>query len=126
MGFCASFRPSLVESDRDCLMSQDRAVTLAVIIGAHGVTGEVRLKLFSDDPARLKQYKVFADAGRTLTLKNIRAGNNGAIARFAEITDRNTAEALRGPELCVPRSALSFMAKGNNYSADPTGPNGKK
>src|SRR3546814_9356689 len=85
-------------------MSQDRAVTLAVIIGAHGVTGEVRLKLFSDDPARLKQYKVFAAAGRTLTLKNIGAGNNGAIARFAEITDRNTAEALRGTELCVPRS----------------------
>src|SRR3546814_17026780 len=87
MGFCASFSPSLVEADRDCLMSQDRAVTLAVIIGAHGVTGEVRLKLFSDDPARLKQYKVFAAAGRTLTLKNIRAGNNGAIARFAEITE---------------------------------------
>src|SRR3546814_8229355 len=60
----------IFEADRDCLMSQDRAVTLAVIIGAHGVTGEVRLKLFSDDPARLKQYKVFAAAGRTLTLKN--------------------------------------------------------
>src|SRR3546814_2828403 len=64
MGFGASFSPRLVEADRDCLMSQDRAVTLAVIIGAHGVTGEVRLKLFSDDPARLKQYKVFAAAGR--------------------------------------------------------------
>src|SRR3546814_20729149 len=66
---------------------------------------------FSDDPARLKQYKVFAAAGRTLTLKNIRAGNNGAIARFAEITDRNTAEALRGTELCVPRSALPLLAR---------------
>src|SRR3546814_3726612 len=102
-------------------MSQDRAVTLAVIIGAHGVTGEVRLKLFSDDPARLKQYKVFAAAGRTLTLKNIRAGNNGAIARFAEITDRNTAEALRGTELCVPRSALPLLAEGEYYHADLIG-----
>src|SRR3546814_11952001 len=102
-------------------MSQDRAVTLAVIIGAHGVTGEVRLKLFSDDPARLKQYKVFAAAGRTLTLKNIRAGNNGAIARFAEITDSNTAEALRGTELCVPRSALPLLAEGACYTDDLIG-----
>src|SRR3546814_9481975 len=102
MGFGASFSPRLVEADRDCLMSQDRAVTLAVIIGAHGVTGEVRLKLFSDDHARLKQYKVFAAAGRTHTLRNIRAGNNGAIARFSEITDSNPADALRGTELCVP------------------------
>ena len=27
----------------------DRPVTLAVVIGAHGVTGEVRLKLFTED-----------------------------------------------------------------------------
>src|SRR3546814_15389052 len=99
-------------------MSQDRAVTLAVIIGAHGVTGEVRLKLFSDDPARLKQYKVFAAAGRTLTLKNIRAGNNGAIARFAEITDRTTAEALRGTELCAPLLVLRLLAEAAYITTD--------
>ena len=30
----------------------DKPVTLAVIIGAHGVTGEVRLKLFGEGPRR--------------------------------------------------------------------------
>ena len=30
-------------------MNPDAPVTLAVIIGAHGVTGEVRLKLFTGD-----------------------------------------------------------------------------
>src|SRR3546814_5399267 len=46
---------------------------------------------------------------------------SGAIARFAEITDRNTAEALRGTELCVPRSALPLLAEGEYYHADLIG-----
>ena len=34
-------------------MSTDKPVTLAAIIGAHGVTGEVRLKLFGEGVAAL-------------------------------------------------------------------------
>ena len=94
----------------------DRPVTLAVIIGAHGVTGEVRLKLFGDD---LSAYRQFND-GR-LTLKSLRAGSNGSIARFAEIADRNAAEALRGTELTVPRSALPPLADGEYYHVDLIG-----
>jgi len=96
----------------------DRPVTLAVIIGAHGVTGEVRLKLFTED---LKPYPALDAAGRTLTLKSIRPGPNGAVARFTEIPDRNTAEALRGTELTVPRSALPPLAEGEYYHADLIG-----
>lgn len=102
-------------------MAQDRSVTLAVIIGAHGITGEVRLKLFSDDPANLKRYESFIAAGRSLTLKAIRPGKNGAIARFAEVADRNAAEALRGVELAVPRSALPELGEGEYYYADLIG-----
>ncbi|MGL4301811.1 MAG: ribosome maturation factor RimM, partial [Sphingomonas sp.] len=48
-------------------MRPDSPVTLAVIIGAHGVTGEVRLKVFTED---LSSYKVFN--GGALTLKSVR------------------------------------------------------
>ena len=96
-----------------------RPVTLAVIIGAHGVTGEVRLKLFAESPDSLKAHKAFND-GR-LTLKSLRPGNNGAIARFAEVTDRNAAEALRGIELTVPRDALPPLGEGEYYHADLIG-----
>lgn len=99
----------------------DRPVVLAVITGAHGVTGEVRLKLFSDDVANLKRYQGFIAADRTLTLKTIRPGKNGAIARFAEVTDRNGAEALRGVELAVPRSTLPELEEGEYYHADLIG-----
>lgn len=102
-------------------MSNDRPVTLAVIIGAHGVTGEVRLKLFGDGPESLKRYDSFIAGARTLTIKSIRDGSNGAVARFAEVTDRNSAEALRGVELTVPRSALPPLSDGEYYHVDLVG-----
>jgi 16S rRNA processing protein RimM len=97
-------------------MSADSPVTLAVVIGAHGVTGEVRLKVFTED---LGQYKLFN--GGALTLKSVRPGSNGAIARIAEVTDRNAAEAMRGTELTVPRSALPPLEEGEYYHADLLG-----
>ncbi len=97
-------------------MVDDRPVTLAVIIGAHGVTGEVRLKVFAED---LSAHRTFN--GGALTLKSVRHGNNGAIARFAEIPDRNAAERFRGTELVVPRSALPPLGEGEYYHADLIG-----
>lgn len=96
-------------------------MTLAAVIGAHGVTGEVRLKLFGEGPDGLRAYRSFDASGRTLTLKSIRPGPNGAVARFAEIVDRNAAEALRGVALTVPRSALPALADGEYYHADLIG-----
>jgi len=98
----------------------DRPVTLAVIIGAHGVTGEVRLKLFGEGVDSLRRFSAFNDSG--LTLSKLRDdGKGGAIARFVEVTDRNAAEALRGTELTVPRSELPPLAEGEYYHADLVG-----
>ncbi len=97
-------------------MPGDRPVTLAAVIGAHGVTGEVRLKLFTDD---LTPYRSFNEGA--LTLKSARPGGNGTIARFAEVTDRNAAEALRGTQLTVPRSALPPLDDGEYYHVDLIG-----
>lgn len=101
-------------------MASDRPVTLAAVTGAHGVTGEVRLKLFGEGVAALKRYRAFNDS--TLTLTNLRDdGKGGAIARFAEVPDRTAAEKLRGAPLTVPRSALPPLAEGEYYHADLIG-----
>ncbi len=98
----------------------DNPVTLAAIIGAHGVTGEVRLKLFGDGVAALKRHRAFN--GGMLTLEKLKDdGKGGAIARFAEVTDRTAAEKLRGTALTVPRSALPPLAEGEYYYADLIG-----
>lgn len=90
----------------------DRPVTLAVITGAHGLNGEVKLKLFTDD---LTPYRTFNNGALTLT--SFRA----LIACFAEIPDRTAAEALRGTELTVPRAALPPLEEGEYYHADLIG-----
>jgi 16S rRNA processing protein RimM len=101
-------------------LASDRPVTLAVIIGAHGVTGEVRLKLFGEGVAALKRYRAFTDS--SLTVEKLKDdGKGGAIARFAEVTDRTAAEKLRGTALTVPRSALPPLGEGEYFHADLLG-----
>jgi 16S rRNA processing protein RimM len=99
-------------------MTTARPVTLAVIIGAHGVGGEVRLKVFAESIGGLKAHKSFN--GGALTLKSLRDGNQ-VIARFAEIADRTAAEQMRGTELTVPRDALPPLGEGEYYHADLIG-----
>lgn len=99
---------------------RDRPVTLAAIIGAHGVAGEVRLKLFGEGAGALKRYRAFNDSALTVTSMRD-DGKGGAIARFAEVTDRTAAEKLRGTALTVPRSSLPPLAEGEYYHADLLG-----
>ncbi|MFM6932393.1 MAG: ribosome maturation factor RimM [Novosphingobium sp.] len=105
-------------------MQQDKPVTLAAIIGAHGIAGEVRLKLFGEGVASLKRFRAFNDfgGGKALTVEKLKDdGKGGAIARFAEVKDRNAAEALRGTALTVARSALPPLAQSEYYYADLLG-----
>lgn len=101
------------------MRNPDRPVVLAVITGAHGLGGEVRLKLFGEGPDSLKLHKSFN--GGAMTLKSIKPVKGGAIARIAEIADRSAAERARGTELTVPRSALPPLADGEYYHHDLLG-----
>ncbi|WP_338445630.1 ribosome maturation factor RimM [Pelagerythrobacter marensis] len=99
---------------------RDKPVTLAAVIGAHGVTGEVRLKLFGEGLENLQAHKAYN--GGALTLSKVRGDNKGgAIARFAEVTDRAAAEKLRGTTLTVPRAALPPLEEGEYYHVDLIG-----
>lgn len=99
----------------------NRPVTLAAIAGAHGVRGEVRLKLFGEGAEALRAFSVLSAGERKLTLKSVRPANQGAVATFAEVTDRSAAEALRGTILTVPRSALPPLGPGEYYHHDLIG-----
>ncbi len=99
---------------------QDKPVTLAAITGAHGVTGEVRLKLFGDGLDGVKAHRAFNDDA--LQLEKLRDdGKGGAIARFAGVNDRNAAEDLRGTLLTVGRGTLPALEDGEFYLADLLG-----
>ncbi len=95
-------------------------VALAAIAGAHGITGEVRLKLFGEGVAALSRHKIFNDGA--LTLGKLRSDNKGgAVARLAEVTSRDQAEALRGTLLTISRDTLPTLEAGEFYHADLIG-----
>ena len=98
----------------------DRPVIMAAVIAAHGITGEVRLKLFGEGAAALKRYRTFNDG--KLTVKSLKDDSKGgAIARFAEVMDRTAAGKLRGTALTVPRCELPPLGEGEYYHADLLG-----
>jgi len=100
--------------------AEEPQVTLAAVAGAHGVGGEVRLKLFAAGLESLKRHQKVRVGERDLTLKSVRGGKL-AVVRFAEVAGRDAAEALRGQLLTVPRSALPPLEEGEYYHADLIG-----
>lgn len=101
-----------------------KPIELAAITGAHGVAGEVRLKLFGEGVEALSQHKILhaRDDGRELKLTKIRTDNKGgAVARFAGISGRGAAEKLRGTVLTVTRGGLPDLGEGEYYHADLIG-----
>ena len=98
-----------------------KRIALAAVAGAHGVKGELRLKLFSDSVESLARHSRIYIGGRELALKDVKDGGKTAIARFEGISDRTAAEALRGELVEVDRSSLPPLAEGEYYHADLIG-----
>jgi 16S rRNA processing protein RimM len=98
-----------------------KRIALAAVAGAHGVKGELRLKLFTDSIDNLKLHPTVYVGGEEHEIESIRAGTGGAIARIAGIADRSAAEALRGSLVEVDRSALPPLEDGEYYHADLIG-----
>ena len=96
-------------------------VALAAVAGAHGIKGEVRLKLFSDSVDSLACHPRLFVAGRELAVHSIKGTPKAAIARFEGIADRSAAEALRGSLVEVERAALPPLDAGEYYHADLIG-----
>jgi 16S rRNA processing protein RimM len=93
-------------------------------IGApHGVRGEVRLRSFTEDPMALTCYGALEaeDGTRALELETLRPAKNALVARFAGVTDRETAAELRNVKLYVPRARLPEPENDTYYHGDLIG-----
>ncbi|WP_273759164.1 ribosome maturation factor RimM [Bartonella sp. ML70XJBT.G] len=82
-------------------------VYLAIIGSAHGIKGDVLVKILSDKPQYLKTYgTLYDDMGHFYEIVTLRMQKNNAIVHFKGIEDRNAAEALKGIRLYVRRDQL--------------------
>ena len=101
--------------------SRGGLVTLAAITGAHGVRGEVRLKLFTDSPASLAAHQTVLVNGREHRLLHVGGTAKSPTARLEGLTDRTAAEGLRGALIEVDRAALPPLEEDEYYHADLIG-----
>ncbi|TWI04783.1 16S rRNA processing protein RimM [Luteimonas cucumeris] len=103
-----------------------RRVLLGRIVGAFGVRGEVKLDSFTEPKAAIFRYQPWTlrDAqGRERALDGARGRDTpkGVVAKMPEVSDRDAAEALRGTEVWVARSALPPPKPGEYYWIDLEG-----
>lgn len=100
-----------------------RDILLAAIIGAQGLKGAVRVKLFTETPEGLSRYGALKDRhGKRFEVTAIRPGKDGeAVISFSGIADRAQAEALKGTELFIERHQLPATGEEEFYHADLIG-----
>jgi len=72
------------------------------VVRAHGLTGEVAVKLVTDREERLAPGTVLHTDSDTLEVASSRPYQAGFLVHFAGVEDRNAAEALRGATLLAP------------------------
>ena len=99
---------------------------LGAVSGAHGIQGWIRVRSFTDPPQALLQYPHWQLRSVSGQLQNCEledATFDGRTLRVAlvGVDDRNAAEALRGLEVVVPRSALPPTAQREYYQNDLLG-----
>lgn len=86
----------------------NETVVLAVILGAHGVRGDVRIKSFTSDPADCFSYGALKsrDGAIALNAKSARVTSKGIVVTPDTHREREEWQALKGTELCVDRDKL--------------------
>ena len=102
-------------------MSSGR-LAIGVVGGAHGVKGQFKVKPFTAAPRDIAAYGPVWAGDRQLNLSIMGMTAAGmVIVRAAEISDRDSAAALRGTELEVERTAFPEAGSDEIYHADLIG-----
>jgi 16S rRNA processing protein RimM len=98
-------------------------ILFCAIIGAHGLSGEVKVKAFVSELENLRGYgPLHTSDGRAFVVENARPVKADiAVVRFEGVATREAAEALKGTELFVARDVLPPPDEDEFYHADLVG-----
>ena len=103
-------------------MEHKNLISVGVIIGAHGIRGEVKLKSFTADPQAVANYGPLQSAtGEIFEITKLKPATVDFIATLKNVTDRNRSEALKGTELLINRSQLPNTSGDEIYMHDLIG-----
>ena len=97
-------------------------VLVGVIVGAHGIKGEVKLKSFTSDPLSIGRYgPLQSSSGQQFEIIKLKPAKDDFIASLKNVNDRNEAETLKGVELFVAREKLPKLKTHEAYAHDLMG-----
>jgi len=104
--------------------ASSKKLLMGRIGAAHGISGEVRIQSFTEEPLALKDYGPLSTdrPGLVIEIESARATTNVLVARLKGVRDRTAAEKLNGVELYVDREKLPPPdAEDDFYHADLIG-----
>jgi len=101
----------------------EKLLKVATVAAAHGIGGEVRLRVFLEDKSAFSALGPFLDvAGKDLGSVDLRGQSKGQfIARLCGANTRDAAEALKGLNLFIPRNRLPEPEEEEFYYSDLIG-----
>jgi 16S rRNA processing protein RimM len=101
------------------------SVEIGSVQGAHGLRGEVRVRLFWSSSELLFERDcvlLVSDAGEEeRDIQELRKTPKGLLVKFEGVDDRDAAEAMKGIRLAVPREELPELEDGEYYLCDLVG-----
>ena len=99
-------------------------VCVAKIGAAHGLRGEVRLQVFTEDPGAILKFRELTseDGTKKFRVVSLRPAKGHFVAKLDGVNDRNASETLTNIELYVSRDKLPKIEEdGAFYHADLIG-----
>jgi 16S rRNA processing protein RimM len=103
----------------------DGEILVGVVGAPHGVRGEVRLKSYTEDPMTVAGYPTLRTrhaATRRLRITAARLVKDVMlVVRFADVNDRDAAQALTNVQLFIDRADLPATGEDEFYHADLIG-----
>jgi 16S rRNA processing protein RimM len=98
---------------------------LGTVARPQGLSGEVKLRHETDDPARFAElttvYLRRGEAYEPIAVTGARVSGGAAYLTLTGVADRDAAEALRGAELYVDRAHARRLAENEVFVADLPG-----
>ncbi|HUF73480.1 MAG TPA: ribosome maturation factor RimM [Gammaproteobacteria bacterium] len=103
----------------------DRVIRLGEVTGAHGIKGWIKVRSYTEPRTNLLDYPSWLldpdGEWRPFVVESAREAGRRLLAKLAGIDDRDSAAALGGLSVGVPRSAMPGPGPGEYYWADLEG-----
>ena len=116
----------------DSALEKQHYFAIGLIVGVHGIRGEVKVSPMTDFPERFrpgaKVYLGSSDAATPTEQKNTlyvietaRPHKENILIKFKSVPDRNAAELLRDQYLLIPEAEAMPLGANENYVHDLIG-----